>query len=256
MNVLQSLILSLVEGVTEFLPVSSTGHLILASKLMGIIQTDFAKSFEIIIQFGAILAVVFLFFNKIRKTPEVWPKLCIAFLPAAIVGLTLYKLIKNVLLGNSFVTVISLVVGGIILIFFEKMMINRRPKTDFHTMSYAQALIIGIFQSVSVIPGVSRAAATIVGGMFQGLSREDAVEFSFLLAIPTIAAASGYDLLKSGLHWNQTEVMILAVGFVGSFVSALITVKWFIGFVKKNTFIPFAYYRIVAGILFWLIVLR
>jgi undecaprenyl-diphosphatase len=256
MNVLQSLVLSFVEGVTEFLPVSSTGHMILASKLMGIIQTDFVKSFEIIIQFGAILAVMLFFFHKIRKISEVWPKLLVAFLPAAGIGFVSYKLIKNVLLGNSFVTVISLVVGGIILIGFEKIMGNRKSTTDFHTMSYAQALIIGIFQSISVIPGVSRAAATIVGGMFQGLSREDAVEFSFLLAIPTMAAASGYDLLKSSLHWNGSEMMILGVGFIGSFVSALITVKWFIGFVKKNTFIPFAYYRIIAGILFWLIVLR
>lgn len=256
MTIIQSLILSIVEGFTEFLPISSTGHMILAGKIMNIAETDFVKSFEIIIQFGAILAVALLFINKLKKNPTFFPKLFVAFLPAAGVGFILYKFIKSILLGNSYVTVVSLVIGGLLLIVFEKFWKNKKPTTNFQTMTYAQAFVIGLFQSISVIPGVSRAAATIVGGMVMGLSREEAVEFSFLLAIPTIAAASGYDLMKSHIQWSTPELMMLVFGFVGAFISALIAVKWFLEFIKKNTFLPFAYYRIAAGILFWLIVLR
>jgi undecaprenyl-diphosphatase len=256
MNIFQSLILSLVEGITEFLPISSTGHLILASKILHVTQTDFAKSFEIIIQFGAILAVGVLYFKKLKNNRELWPKLVIAFLPTAIIGLTFYKMIKNVLLGNSYITVISLIIGGMLLIAFEHNIKKMKPVNNLYTLSYTQAFIIGIFQSISVIPGISRAATTIVGGMLEGLSRDDAIEFSFLLAIPTMAAASGYDIIKTNMSWSSNEMTLLFVGFIGAFISALVTVKWFIGFVKKNTLIPFAYYRIVAGILFWLVILR
>jgi len=247
MTVLQTLILSFIEGITEFLPVSSTGHMILASTLLKIQETEFVKSFEIIIQLGAILAVLILYWKKV-----LWNKyVAIAFIPTAIIGLVLYKYIKDVLLGNPWVVVWSLGVGGVLLILLEKFQKEKQRKmTLFH------AFLIGCAQSLSIIPGVSRAAATIVGARLLGMKREAAVEFSFLLAIPTMAAATGLDLIKSGRNFTGSQYELLAVGFIGAFITALITVKWFINFVKTHTFIPFAIYRILAAVAFYVFVLR
>jgi undecaprenyl-diphosphatase len=253
MNIVQAVILSIIEGISEFLPISSTGHMILAANFMHIAQTEFVKSFEIIIQFGAILAVVALYWKKLVKQTILWKPLIAAFLPAAVIGLLLYKVIKGYLIGNPFITVLSLFIGGIILLFIEKLL-KRNEHTPVSELSIKQAVIIGIFQSVSIIPGVSRAAATIVGGLGVGLTKHDAVEFSFLLAIPTMAAATGLDLIKSSLHFTQGEYMLLAVGFIGAFFTALIAVKTFLAFVQKHTFIPFGIYRIVIAILFFLFV--
>lgn len=251
MTLIQVITLSIVEGITEFLPISSTGHMILASTLLKIAETDFVKSFEIIIQFGAILAVLLLYWKKLLTNKDTFISVAIAFIPTAIVGLVLYKFIKDILLGNPWVVVWSLGIGGIFLILLEK---NHKEKTEH--MNLFQAFLIGCAQSLSVIPGVSRAAATIAGALLLGIKREPAVEFSFLLAIPTMAAATGLDLLKSGQHFTGSQVKLLGIGFVGAFITALIVVKWFIGFVKKHTFIPFAIYRILAAFSFFFFVLR
>lgn len=248
MNVLSAIILSIIEGITEFLPISSTGHMILVSTLLNVQETDFVKSFEIIIQLGAILAVVVLYWKKLWfNTVRVF----IAFIPTAIVGFLLYTFIKDSLLGNPWIVVWSLGLGGILLIFLEKFHTEKQKN-----MSVFDAFIIGCAQSFSIIPGVSRAAATIAGALLLGVRRETAVEFSFLLAIPTMAAATGLDLVKNGRNFTGGQYELLAIGFIGAFITALATVKWFIGFVKTHTFIPFAIYRILAAVAFYFFVLR
>jgi undecaprenyl-diphosphatase len=257
MNIVHAIILSIVEGITEFLPISSTGHMVLASTLMKIQETDFVKSFEIIIQLGAILAVLLLYWKKLLTNKDTFIRVAIAFIPTGIVGLVLYKFIKDVLLGNPWIVVWALAIGGILLIIIEKF---HKEKADhageIAHMSFRQAFIIGCAQSLSVIPGVSRAAATIVGALLVGVKRETAVEFSFLLAIPTMAAATGLDLLKSGHHFTGSQMELLAIGFIGAFLSALVVVQWFIGYAKKHTFIPFGIYRILAALAFYFFVLR
>lgn len=254
MQIFHAIILSIVEGITEFLPISSTGHMILASTLLKIVSTDFVKSFEICIQLGAILAVVVLYWKKLWRD---WTRVGIAFIPTAIVGFVFYKYIKDVLLGNPWVVVWSLGIGGILLILLELFHKEKGDhKDEIAKMSYPQAFVIGICQSLSVIPGVSRAAATIVGALFTGMKREPAVEFSFLLAIPTMAAATGLDLLKSGKYFSGSQIELLIIGFIGAFITALLTVKWFIGFVKTHTFIPFGIYRILAALAFYILVLK
>jgi undecaprenyl-diphosphatase len=255
MNIFHTVILSVIEGITEFLPISSTGHMILASTLLKIAETDFVKSFEIIIQLGAILAVLILYWKKLLLNKKTLINVIIAFLPTAFIGLVLYKYIKSVLLGNPWIVVWSLGIGGVLLILLE---IFHKEKTTIEEtdMSPKKAFIIGCAQSLSVIPGVSRAAATIAGAMLTGMGRAEAVEFSFLLAIPTMAAATGLDFLKSAKHFTGSQYELLGLGFVIAFLTALVVVKWFIGFVKKYTFIPFGIYRIVIALAFVFFVLR
>jgi undecaprenyl-diphosphatase len=256
MNIFQAFILSLVEGITEFLPISSTGHMILASELLGVEQNEFAKSFEIIIQFGAILSVVFLYFQRILRNRKFWPQIIAAFIPTGVIGFLGYKLIKTFLLGNSWVVVASLFFGGLLMLllenYFEK---QQSEKKDLEAMTLTDALMVGTFQNFAVIPGVSRSMSTIFAGLWRGLNRKAAVEFSFILAIPTMAAATGYDLLKSGMNFSGQEFQLLAVGFVGAFLSAFAAVKYFLKFVEKHSFRGFAYYRIILAILFALFVL-
>lgn len=257
MTILQALILGIIEGITEYLPVSSTGHLILASKLLSVAQTDFTKSFEIIIQLGAMLALVVLFTKKIFESVKLWPKLAAAFLPTAVAGLLLYKLIKRVLLGNSLVVVIALFVGGLAFIVLEWMLKNRKNRTESTAaITWTQAIGVGVSQCLSLIPGVSRSASSILGGEVAGLSRETAVEFSFLLAIPTMLAATGYDLLKNGFSFTVPEYQLLAVGFIAAFVTALFAVRFFLTFIRTHTFVPFGIYRMVAAAAFWFFVIR
>jgi undecaprenyl-diphosphatase len=251
MDLIQALILSIVEGITEFLPISSTGHLILTNQLLGITETEFVKSFEIYIQLGAILAVVVLYAQKYIQNVKVWKNVIAAFLPTALIGFVLYKFVKTYLLGNELVVVLSLLIGGILLIWLEK--IHQEKDQDIskiEDLTLKQSFLIGLAQSVSIIPGVSRSAATILGALFLGAKRGTAVEFSFLLAVPTMLAASGYDLFKSNMIFSSQEWLLIAVGFSGSFFTALIVVRWFIKFVQTNTFIPFGIYRIVLGLLF------
>ena len=250
MSLLHVFILSAVEGITEFLPISSTGHLILASKLLGIVETDFVKTFEIVIQLGAILAVVVLYFKKFFKSFDLYKKLFVAFVPTAIVGFFLYPFIKGYLLGSSQVVVWSLFLGGIAIILFEK---YHKP-TVHRSLTTVHYLIIGLFQSLSVIPGVSRAAATIIGGLTLGLSRESATEFSFLLAVPTMIAASTLDIYKSRSILMSGNLPSLLIGTFLSFIFAMIAVKFLIGYVKKHNFIVFGVYRIILALLFWVFV--
>lgn len=250
MSLLHVFILSIVEGVTEFLPVSSTGHLILASKLLGIMETDFIKTFEIVIQLGAIMAVVVLYFKKFFQSFDIYKKLIVALFPTMIVGLLFYPIIKGYLLGSSQVVVWSLFLGGILIILFEK---YQKPFKS-HKLTLKHYLMIGIFQSFSIIPGVSRAAATIIGGLVVGLNREKATEFSFLLAVPTMIAASALDIYKSREIIMSGNLLPLVIGTFLSFVFAMIAVKFLIGYVKKHNFIAFGIYRIILAVLFFLFV--
>ncbi len=257
MDYFSAVIFSIVEGLSEFLPISSTGHLVLTAKLLNIPQTDFVKSFEIIIQLGAILAVVVLYWNKIWNIKKTWRPIVLAFIPTAIVGFFLYELIKNYLLGNEFVTLWALAIGGVVMILVEKWFGSRSLKVlEIENITTKNAILIGFFQALSVVPGVSRAAATIIGAMILGTKRKAAVEFSFLLAIPTMAAATGLDLLKTDLSFTGQEWGALSVGFIGSFIFAMIAVKFLIRFVQNHTFVPFGIYRIVLALLFYLFILR
>jgi undecaprenyl-diphosphatase len=260
MNFIHVFILSAIEGLTEFLPISSTGHLILASKLLGIAQTDFLKTFEIVIQLGAILAIVVLYFKKLVTSSDLVRKLIVAFIPTAIVGFTLYPLIKSVLLGSSSITLNALFWGGVALIAIEWLLKKSKIKNqkskilDNEAISYKQALLIGTFQSLSVVPGVSRAAATIIGGRLTGLSREAATEFSFLLAVPTMIAATTLDVYKSRDMITQGGALTLFIGTVLAFLFAIIAVKFLVNYVKKHDFTIFGVYRIALSILFWIFV--
>lgn len=253
MDIFQAVILSVIEGVTEFLPVSSTGHLLLTSKFLNIPQTEFVKSFEIIVQLGAILSVVVLYWKKLIGNFKLWKNILVAFLPTALIGLAFYKTIKEVFFENILITVFALFVGGILLILIEKLHKEKEGAIDsVEKLTLKQSFLIGIAQSFSVIPGTSRAAATIIGGLLVGANRKTAVEFSFLLAIPTMAAATGLDLIKSEFNFNSQEIMLLSLGFIGSFITALLVVKWFIKFIQTNNFFWFGIYRIVLALLFLL----
>lgn len=249
MTILHAIILGIIEGLTEFLPISSTGHMILTSSILGIPETEFVKTFEIAIQIGAILAVLSLYFKKLIMSPPLWGKLIVAFIPTGIVGFLAYKTIKMYLF-NPLTVSISLIVGGVILILLDKWTERKSSYASIEKISYLDALKIGAIQCLSMIPGTSRAAATIFGGVFAGFDRKQAAEFSFLLAIPTMAAATGYDLLKSGVHFSSDEWNLLGVGFVTALISAIFAVRWFIAFLTKHGFKLFGYYRIVIGILF------
>lgn len=252
MNLIHVFILSLVEGVTEFLPISSTGHLILVSNLLKLADSDFLKTFEIVIQLGAIFAIVVLYFKKLMTGTDLVKKLMVAFIPTAIVGFTLYPLIKGFLLGSSVVTLLALLIGGIILIFIEKYLKGANKIThSSNEITYKQSFLIGVAQSFSIVPGVSRAAATIVGGLLAGLSRSAATEFSFLLAVPTMIAATGLDLYKSRDILNASNIGTLLMGSVLSFIFALISVKFLINYIKKHDFTAFGVYRIVLAIVFY-----
>ena len=255
MDYLQAGILSVVEGLTEFLPISSTGHLILASDLLKITQTDFVKSFEIIIQLGAILAVLVLYWKKFLEV-KLWPKILTAFIPTAIIGLIFYKLVKDVLLGNTAVTLIALFLGGIALIVLEMYFKEKdRPTKKLEQISLKNSFLVGLFQSISIIPGVSRSASTIIGGLICGLDRKTAIEFSFLLAVPTMFAASALDIIETQLNFTQNEIICLILGLFGAFITAIFAIKFFLKFIQNHTFIPFGIYRIVLAILYYLLVI-
>ncbi|NTV28661.1 MAG: undecaprenyl-diphosphate phosphatase [Candidatus Omnitrophica bacterium] len=252
MDWLSACILGVVEGVTEFLPVSSTGHMILAGKLMGLPATDFLKSFEIAIQLGAILAVVVLYTRTLLVRPSVILKVACAFLPTAVIGLLLYKIVKKVLLGSSSVVLWALLLGGIFLVLFELFYKERRDGAGLEGVTIKQAFIIGVFQSLAVIPGVSRSAATIVGGLCLGLNRSVAAEFSFLVAVPTMAAAAALDLSKSAMAFTGQDMLALAIGFLVSFAVAVVVIKGFVHYVQRNNFLVFGVYRIVLAVaLLW-----
>ena len=232
MTLIQSIIIAIIEGITEFLPISSTGHMIIASTLMKINNDEFVKTFEICIQIGAIMAIMLMYVKKFLSGLNIYFKLMVAFLPTAIIGFLAYDIIKSYLF-NPIVVATSLILGGIILIFIDQKVENQQTTVlEIESISYKNAFLIGLFQCISMIPGVSRAAATIIGGIFNGLNKKQATEFSFLLAVPTMLAASSYDLLKTNIHFNSQEIMILGLGLVIAFVTAWITVKFFLKFIE------------------------
>lgn len=247
----EAVILGIIEGVTEFLPVSSTAHLILTSNILGLPQSDYLKSFEIAIQSGAILAVVFLYWRALLK-PDVLKRLIVAFIPTGIIGLVAYKIVKEYLLGSISTVAWSLLIGGVLLILFEKLFTPkaREDKSELQNITYLNCLILGLFQSVAMIPGVSRAAATIVGGMLLGIQRKTIVEFSFLLAVPTMFAATGLDLVKSAGTFSSSDFIVLLVGFLTSFIMAAISIRWLMSYIKKHDFTWFGIYRVAVAILF------
>ena len=249
MTLLDAALLGVVEGITEFLPISSTAHLMVTSEVLGLAQSAFVKSFEISIQLGAILAVVALYWRMFLQT-ETLKKVLVAFVPTALMGLALYPLIKTYLIGNVPLALGALAVGGALLIVFERFAKNNSSHTS---MSYTQALLVGLAQSVAVVPGVSRSAATIVGGLLLGINRQTIVEFSFLLAVPTMAAATGLDLVTSYQSFSSSDFMALSVGFVVSFVVAMASIQWLLRFVKTHDFTSFGIYRILAAALFFFI---
>ncbi|WP_456401856.1 undecaprenyl-diphosphate phosphatase [Persephonella sp.] len=254
MDILDSIILGIVEGLTEFLPVSSTGHLILVSKLLGIDQTDAHKAFEVAIQSGAILAVVFLYREKLTHSIELWKRLIIGFIPTGILGFLLYKYIKE--LFNPYTVSIMLILGGVIFIIVELFYKKREHQVDdVLKIPYHKAFFIGLFQSLAMIPGTSRSGATIIGGLLLGLDRKTAAEFSFLLAVPTMFAATGYDILKNHHHFQPEQWITLFTGFVTAFIFAVIAIKLFLSFVSRYNFIPFGIYRIIIGVIFLMFVL-
>lgn len=256
MSFFQAAIFGIVEGLTEFLPISSTAHLEITAKLLGITQTDFIKTFEIVIQGGAILAVVFLYFGTLVRNRQIWLRIITAFIPTAIVGFVLYKIIKQFLLGGNLTLLVwTIGLGGVVLIICDFYFKNKNKSIEqsettleLSSMPLSKAFWIGLAQALAIVPGVSRSAATIIAGRFLGLSRAAVVEFSFLLAIPTIAAAAVYDLYKSATVIPAGGWSVLATGFIVSFISALIAVKFFIAFVRSRTLTAFGVYRIILAL--------
>jgi undecaprenyl-diphosphatase len=251
----QAVIFGVVEGLTEFLPVSSTGHLILTARLLGLEQTEFMKSFVIAIQLGAILAVVLVYWRSFLVRTEILKRIFVAFIPTAIFGLILYEIIKKFLMSNEPLILLSLFLGGVVLILFDRWY-RQMPDSldDLNKIPYSKCLFIGAVQSLAVIPGVSRSAATIVGGLTVGFTRKSIVEFSFLLGVPTILGATVLDLAKNGGAFAQADWSMLFLGSLVSFVTALFGIRFFIRHVQNHGFTAFGVYRIVLAVIFWIFV--
>jgi undecaprenyl-diphosphatase len=250
MSVFEAVLLAIVEGLTEFLPVSSTGHMIIVSSLLGIASESFTKTFTIAIQLGAIFAVIVLYWKRFFQSMDFYYKLLVAFLPAAIIGLIFNDFIDQ-MLERVEVVAVMLILGGIVFLFIDKLF--KKTEIDGSSeVSYPTAVKIGFFQILAMmLPGVSRSAATIIGGLTQKLNKKTAAEFSFFLAVPTMFAATGYKLLKfyfDGNTFGSKEITLLAVGNVVAFIVALIAIKSFISFLTKHGFKLFGYYRIAVGV--------
>lgn len=247
MTILEAIIIAIVEGITEFLPISSTGHMIIAQHLLGVENSDFVKAFTINIQFGAILSVVVLYFKRFFQSIAFYLKLFVGFLPAAIIGFLLNDFI-DALLENVVVVAISLLLGGVLLLFVDRWFRSNRGAE----VTYRKSLIVGLFQCIAMIPGISRSAATIIGGMAQGLTRQQAAEFSFFLAVPTMFGASAYKLLKGYKEnpdlFGGDHLTLLLIGNVVAFVVAMMAIRFLIGYLSRKGFRAFGWYRIVLGL--------
>lgn len=249
MSYLQTIILGIIEGLTEFLPISSTGHMVIVSSWMGIGESDFTKAFEVIIQFGAILSVLFLYWKRFLPKWDFYKKLFVAFLPTGIIGFAAKHLVDQ-LLENVSVVAWSLILGGLVLIFTDRIFAHLTAtgrKTD--QLTYKDCIKLGLFQSIAMIPGVSRSGATIMGGLTLGMQKKEAAEFSFFLAVPTMAAATLYKLIKIYKTIQADQISFLAVGTFVSFIVAMLAIQFFIGVVTKYGFKGFGFYRIALGIL-------
>lgn len=251
MNTLQAIVLAIIEGITEFLPVSSTGHMIIASSFFGIASDDFTKLFTIVIQLGAILSVVVLYFKRFFQTWDFYFKLFVAFIPAVVLGLLFSDMIDE-LLESPVTVAVSLLLGGIVLLKVDDWF-NHSEDTK---VTYLKAFKIGLYQCLAMVPGVSRSGASIVGGMSQKLARTSAAEFSFFLAVPTMFGATAkkcYDYYKDGFVLTHDQINLLVIGNIIAFIVALLAIKSFIGFLSKKGFKVFGYYRIAAGIILLII---
>ncbi|GIW66564.1 MAG: undecaprenyl-diphosphatase [Candidatus Parcubacteria bacterium] len=251
---LYSFILGSIEGITEFLPISSTAHLIFISKIIGISQTDFHKLFEVFIQSGAIFAVIFNYFHLLKKNKNLIKKIIVSFIPTALLGFLMYKIIKNIFFENYLLISLSLVSIGIVFILIENLISKNKLKLelDLNDLSYKKAFLIGLFQSLAIVPGVSRAGAVILTMMLLRFKREEAVLYSFLLAVPTIILAGAYDLYKTGIEniFLIENFIHISIGFITSFIFAFLTIRWFIKYLQKNNLILFGVYRIIIGLVF------
>jgi undecaprenyl-diphosphatase len=245
MSPLDAVIIAIVEGITEFLPISSTGHMIITEGILGLKNTDFTKTFIVNIQFGAILSVVVLYWRKFFQSLDFYIKLFIAFIPAAVIGFLLHDFIDD-LFESVVVVAVTMLAGGIILLFVDRWFCN--PSQD-QSITGKKALIIGCFQCIAMIPGVSRSAAAMIGGMSQKLDRATAAEFSFFLAVPTMFAASAYKLIKNYQTITSETIGILLLGNAVAFVVAMLAIKSFIAYLTKHGFIVFGWYRIAIGLL-------
>ena len=259
MNTMQAIILAIVEGLTEYLPISSTGHLILTSSLMGIGDQQFTKDFTIIVQFGAILSVLVLYWRRFVTSKEIYLKLFIAFLPAAMIGLAVKSKI-DALLDDVNVVAVSLIVGGAVLLFVDRFFAKQEAELEksgqgkVADITLKQSLIIGFCQCLAFIPGMSRSASSIVGGLGVKLTRKAAAEFSFLLAVPTLTAATGYKMLKLYKTIEPSQISILLIGNLVSFAVGLLAIKVFIEFLTRRGFFIFGVYRIIAGVIILLLI--
>lgn len=260
MNFLDAVVLGIVEGLTEFLPISSTGHLILAGRFLGLPQSEFLKTFEIAIQLGAILSVAVLYFKSLFADWSVMTRIAVAFAPTAVLGALLYKIVKTVFLESNQLIAWSLLIGGIVIILFEWWSSKKKGAREAEEqkltgtslsqeITLQKSFWIGVLQSLAMIPGVSRSGATIIGGMSLGISRKNIVEFSFLLAFPTMLAATMLDVWKNRAVLTEENLSLLIVGLVVSFLVAWAAIKFFLNFIKRNTFMIFGVYRIAVGIL-------
>ncbi|MGB3164214.1 MAG: undecaprenyl-diphosphate phosphatase [Chitinophagaceae bacterium] len=255
MNIFEAIIIAIIEGLTEFLPVSSTGHMIITEKILGVPDNDFTKLFTVGIQLGAILAVVVLYWKKFIdfKSWHFYLKLVVAVIPALVLGFIFSDKIDS-LLESSLTVAISMIAGGVILLFIDS--VFKTPTIEAEEkIGFPKAFIIGLWQCIAMIPGVSRSAASIIGGMQQSLTRKLAAEFSFFLAVPTMAAATGYKMLKGYKTLNAEHLKLLAIGNVVAFIVAMLAIKFFIDFLQKHGFKLFGYYRIIGGIILLILVL-
>lgn len=256
MNIIIAGILGIVEGITEFLPISSTAHMVLVADLMRLAQSEFVKSFEIIIQLGAILAVVVLYGKKYIYDWQCIKKVFIAFIPTGIIGFVLYKTIK-LLIGSEQVILGALFLGGLGIIIFELLYRKREIyEGDVSVITNKQAFVIGLCQSISMIPGVSRSAITVISGLAMGIHRKAIVEFSFLLAVVTMTAATVYDFFKNYNSFSLDQLDYLAVGFVVSFFTAILAIKFLVNYIKNHSFMAFGIYRIIVAVIFYFLIIR
>ncbi len=254
MDYLHAIILAIIEGLTEYLPISSTGHLIIASSLLGIAEKPFTKDFTIIVQFGAILSVLVLYWRRFVTSREIYFKLLVAFAPAAVIGLAVKNVIDRIL-GDVTVVAVALILGGLVLLVVDRFFAGQEKalkesgKGTVNEITYKQSLVIGLFQCLAFIPGVSRSASSIVGGLSTKLTREAAAEFSFLLAVPTLTAATGLKLLKLYKTIEVEQIWVIVLGNFVSFIVGAITIKLFLGFLTRHGFFVFGIYRILVGAL-------
>jgi len=254
MNIIESIVIAIVEGLTEYLPISSTGHMIITSSLMGIHKDEFTKIYEVAIQLGAIMAVVVLYWRKFLDFSkwQFYARLIIAVIPALVLGKLLSKTIDQ-LLESPLTVAITLFSGGFVLLFIDRYFLHNKVD-DEKQVTYKQAFFTGLWQCLALIPGVSRSAASIIGAMQQGMSRRLAAEFSFFLAVPTMFAATIYKLYFSSLSFTGEQVRLLVVGNIIAFIVAIIAIRFFIGFLQKYGFKFFGWYRVIAGILLFILI--